>query len=473
MAELIDHETKGIARLATQYRESTNLINYIRSILKQSDELEQVFQDLLTKRSIDTAEGIQLDIIGDIVGQSRQLIDVGDLIFFGLQGVVNAGGLGDLNDPSLGARLASLDEPTSGFRTLNDEEYRLFIRAKILRNHTRSTIQEIIDAVKFITDATLVVITEGTMSYIVNIGKDLTPNEEALIVNENLVPKTAAVGVAYTEIDPDSYFGLEGVTGAKGLGDLNNPALGGKLASLLSGQGALSPTYNLNMVRFTDTDPDYLQQVGSLGITSDITEFTFSAWVRIADNTGRHRLMTAYDSVAGDHAFMCQIGAGPSDFQVGIKDNAGVIIASLSGSGGTSNGVLYHVLISYNSTDGIFLYIDDVLHDSAVGPLDPVGFSVVDNIYIGTVDGALHPLDGDLGDIWFDDTFIDLSVESNRRKFIDVNGNAISLGNNGQLPTGNDPLLYFGNGQNAGNWNAGTNLGVGGNFVMNGEVTDV
>src|SRR5690349_3946784 len=37
--------------------------------------LENTLQDLLTKRSIDTAEGAQLDVIGKLVGQPRNGLD--------------------------------------------------------------------------------------------------------------------------------------------------------------------------------------------------------------------------------------------------------------------------------------------------------------------------------------------------------------------------------------------------------------
>lgn len=50
-----------------------------------------------------------------------------------------------------------------------------------------------------------------------------------------------------------------------------------------------------------------------------------------------------------------------------------------------------------------------------------------------------------IGDAWISDTaaFFDLSVEANRRKFIDAAGDPVSLGNNGELPTGTPPQVYL------------------------------
>ena len=41
----IDHNSLAISRLATQFKESTNLINYIRALLVEANNLEEVFCD--------------------------------------------------------------------------------------------------------------------------------------------------------------------------------------------------------------------------------------------------------------------------------------------------------------------------------------------------------------------------------------------------------------------------------------------
>ena len=86
---IINHGDTGEDKLVTQFKEATNLIAFIRSLLKGSDDLEIVFNDLLDNRWIDTAEGVQLDNIGLIVGQERITVLAEGINLFGFQGFPN------------------------------------------------------------------------------------------------------------------------------------------------------------------------------------------------------------------------------------------------------------------------------------------------------------------------------------------------------------------------------------------------
>ena len=73
---------------------------------------------------------------------------------------------------------------------------------------------------------------------------------------------------------------------------------------------------------------------------------------------------------------------------------------------------------------------------------------------------------GNLGGLWVNNSYIDLSVQSNREKFVSgtgIDAKPVDLGANGELPTGTSPLIYlpmYGN-------NAGKNYGTGGDFTVN------
>ncbi len=70
---------------------------------------------------------------------------------------------------------------------------------------------------------------------------------------------------------------------------------------------------------------------------------------------------------------------------------------------------------------------------------------------------------GEMADLWVDyGTYIDLSIEENRRKFIDATGNPVYLGDNGQLPIGAVPDMFL-TGDTA-NWH--TNKGTGGGYPL-------
>ncbi len=234
MSNQIDHIVLAESRLATQFRESANLIAYIKALLVESNTLEQVFQDLLDKRWIDTAEGINLDIVGSIVGQSRILVDATILSYFGFATAIGAQSFGTVLDPGIGGRFRSVEESVTGNRELTDEEYRVFIKARVIKNSIIPTIQETTSFFKFLFDVAQVIVLDGTMNYTVQIGRLLTANEKAFLINTDLVPKVAAVGVSYQEYEYDNAFGFEGVPSSLGFGSVNDLNIGGKFASIVS-----------------------------------------------------------------------------------------------------------------------------------------------------------------------------------------------------------------------------------------------
>lgn len=230
----IDHKELAISRLATQFRESTNLISYIRALLVEADNLEQVFCDLLEKRWIDTAEGVQLDILGSIVGQTREFIDAEIFDYFGFFDNSQAQSFGTVGDPSVGGRFRSVDEVTTGIRQLSDDEYRLFIRARIARNSTSSTPEDIIAQIRYIFGSPLVLFVDGDTKYEVSIGKRLTLNEKSILLDTDIIPKTAGIQASYvTEFDTNNFFGFQGVPNSAGLGSVNDADLGGKFGNLI------------------------------------------------------------------------------------------------------------------------------------------------------------------------------------------------------------------------------------------------
>jgi hypothetical protein len=62
----------ALEKIIEQFKEKDNLINFLSAILKPASDLEVDLNNLLTKRWIDTAEGVQLDGLGDIVGEPRR-----------------------------------------------------------------------------------------------------------------------------------------------------------------------------------------------------------------------------------------------------------------------------------------------------------------------------------------------------------------------------------------------------------------
>lgn len=100
--QTVDHEELGLARLIWQYRGSQpRLQAWLAAYLEQIQSLEDVAIQVMTDRWPLTAIGVQLDTLGKIVGQSRG--------------------------------------------TLTDDQYRLFILARILVNKSKGRAAELGD----------------------------------------------------------------------------------------------------------------------------------------------------------------------------------------------------------------------------------------------------------------------------------------------------------------------------------------
>lgn len=203
MTNAIDHTQKALSRLVTQFRESTNLRNYISSLLIDSESLEAAFIQLLDLRNLDTATGISLDIIGEIVGQPRLISDFAAFTFFGYKHkdfppASNVGGYGDLTDPSKGAPYLSTGSSPTGSFLLSDETYRIVIRSRIQKNISTGTVENLIEVIKILfDDIEPIKITEGVEAeYTVEFGRDLSSTEINL-VDSGILPKPAGVSVIY------------------------------------------------------------------------------------------------------------------------------------------------------------------------------------------------------------------------------------------------------------------------------------
>lgn len=202
---------------------------YIQLLLGGKIELQEVFRQLMQERSIDTATGAQLDIIGDIVGQPRELIDTVLLTYFAYLGYPEAESYGDLNNPSLGGFYRGLNDPVAGNTVLNDDQYRLFIKAKIIKNTTNATPNQLLDFISFVFSSTQnQIIEEGDAAYTLLIGKQLSSFEKILLnyisysegYPSRFVPKPIGVRVNYGSYIAGDAFAFQGYPGAKGYGDL-------------------------------------------------------------------------------------------------------------------------------------------------------------------------------------------------------------------------------------------------------------
>lgn len=241
--EIKDYLSEARSRVTEQFKDKVIFDKFVQLLISQSIDVQLVLNDLMQNRSLDTARGVQLDIIGEIVGQPRTLLDTSLLKYFAFDGYLDAQSFGDLNNAATGGQYYSLGAQLTGNTLLNDDQYRLFIKAKILKNRTNATPNDFLDFVGFVFGTKLNnVIVEGDAEFTILVGKELNSFEKALLTYESnvdgysvpFIPKPTGVKVNYGQFPSDNFFGFNGVPGAKGYGDLNDLSVGGKYATLIT-----------------------------------------------------------------------------------------------------------------------------------------------------------------------------------------------------------------------------------------------
>lgn len=180
---------REIDRLSFQFSTSSNLINFLKAFLAESDELYDSEQELLTDRNLDTAIGAQLDGLGQIVGIIRPSGETDDI-------------------------------------------YRLEIKSKILVNMANMSVDNILELFQFVFGADRVrYYLPANLDPFFVIGGTISPSEEFIF---SFFPTTLGVGTTYISVPTieDSFSFFEDSTG-KGWGDATDPTRGGNFAKII------------------------------------------------------------------------------------------------------------------------------------------------------------------------------------------------------------------------------------------------
>lgn len=230
--------------------------------------------------------------------------------------------------------------------------------------------------------------------------------------------------------------------------------------------------YTANGVDFDGTN-DYLLRGADLTGTTDTKVGTLSFWFR-------------FDSLVSSVARI--LHAGPSSgskgvFSFGRRNNGRIFIDGLQ-IGDTSStlkletktdlttGAWHHLIAAWDVSGAGkgHIFVDDV-DDEDTGltilvdrNLDYThqNWAIASDVFAG----FKYP--GCLADLWFDENYLDVSVEANRRKFIDGSGNVVDLGSDGSAPTGTAPIIFMSGVTSS--WH--TNDGTGGGFTEVGAIAD-
>lgn len=158
------------------------------------------------------------------------------------------------------------------------------------------------------------------------------------------------------------------------------------------------------------------------------------------------------------------------EINIAGENASGDTVLSVTSLTDVSEDVWTTVLISIDMDSGVTLYFDDTaisLGTSVFTPGETLDITNTTWNVLQAQGGASYNCD--LAFVWMDNSAaMDFSVESNRRKFIDADGCPVALGNNGETPTGSQPILYLSGTVSE----FGTNKGSGGDFTATGSPTD-
>ena len=251
-----------------------------------------------------------------------------------------------------------------------------------------------------------------------------------------------------------------------------NRGTGGNYATVIGTFTDLLPPYVQNVVH---KDASTLSRLLA-GIDANNVVFSVSIWMNRTEGTAC-RFLEGGPAGNATATPSFQVTAGGATFTTmrDVSDANRNVEYNGPGAdpGGSAGDVYFHLLYSRNGTRQT-CWVDNL--EISAGQTVNLGTSsriTKAPLTIGGTDSA--PTGAmDIGDLWFNTEFIDFDVEANRRLFSDSNLNPINLGTNGELPTGNQPLIFMGDTMKAADWNNGENRGTEADFdEIIGAYTDV
>lgn len=165
--------------IVSQHRTQPKYMAWLSAALEKVDSAITVSNSIPSYFDIDTAEGNQLDTLGEIIGRSR---------------VLNF-------------------HPAAGLSpVLDDANYRIALKAKIAQNQWDGTIPQIYDIwYGLFTDLGLVVVDNQDMTMSVMVNGQIDPITTELIASGYIIPKPAGVAltiIGVQNVSSPQYVGL-------------------------------------------------------------------------------------------------------------------------------------------------------------------------------------------------------------------------------------------------------------------------
>lgn len=237
---LTDFSKTSEPLITEQFKEKVVFNKYLQLLKLECQTIIETLRDLMQFRDIDSASGAQLDIIGDIVGQKRTLVEADLYKLFGFVGNVQSNSFGTLDSPTIGGYWWSYGTPIGRDLKLNDSQYRLLIKGKIIKNNSSGTNADMIRFGNFVLGTQIQFANDKDGKVTIRIGRRLSSFELAVMgytfqgidYPYNYTPKPLGIGISIEEYDSAGTLGFAGTPGAKGMISLSLPINGGVFANL-------------------------------------------------------------------------------------------------------------------------------------------------------------------------------------------------------------------------------------------------
>ena len=202
---------------------------------------------------------------------------------------------------------------------------------------------------------------------------------------------------------------------------------------------------HLEAVTF-DGSNNYMKHTSSSG-WADTKQFTISIWFRASSlHDGFLFDIGDVSITTSSHLYLESDGGIILGFKDGDNSYNQKHTITSSDSAKYAANTWYHLLASVrtNSSATAYFYKNDTVSDGTWSDHFNSNIDWTRNQYsIGSKINEGNKFNGDLGPIWIDNTYLDITVESNRRKFISASGTPVDLGSDGSIPTGSQPKVYI------------------------------
>ena len=180
----INHADQAQSRIYNEYADKPKAVEWIRINGELGNEIEQAYCDVAESYDIDSATTYELDVLGRIVVISREFESQIDITAFQFDG----------NSTQFGGPFQFSAATEENVEAINNEVYRLLIRAKIANNNSDATLDSIILALnEIVKSGSARIIDNEDMSFIVSFSGPLTAQERFVLQTYDITPRPQGV----------------------------------------------------------------------------------------------------------------------------------------------------------------------------------------------------------------------------------------------------------------------------------------